>query len=77
MRLFLYIFIGMERLAYKPEGYKFWSWKGRKIHYVEQGDGLPVVLIHGFGASAFHWRFLTISQPFQVMAIAYVDERGA
>ncbi|XP_057951748.1 pheophytinase, chloroplastic [Malania oleifera] len=48
---------GMERLPFKPEGYNFWSWRGHKIHYVEQGEGLPIVLIHGFGASAFHWRY--------------------
>ncbi|KAF4355240.1 hypothetical protein F8388_013015, partial [Cannabis sativa] len=35
----------------------FWTWKGCKIHYVVQGEGSPVVLIHGFGASAYHWRF--------------------
>ncbi|KAF4355621.1 hypothetical protein F8388_013038, partial [Cannabis sativa] len=37
--------------------YNFWTWKGRKIHYVVQGEGSPVVLIHGFGASAYHWRY--------------------
>lgn len=48
---------GMERLPFKSEGYNFWTWKGHKIHYVEQGEGFPIVLIHGFGASAFHWRY--------------------
>ncbi|XP_044470487.1 pheophytinase, chloroplastic isoform X1 [Mangifera indica] len=48
---------GVERLQYKPEGYNYWTWKGHKIHYVVQGEGFPIVLIHGFGASAFHWRY--------------------
>ncbi|KAK2657165.1 hypothetical protein Ddye_010217 [Dipteronia dyeriana] len=48
---------GVERLPFKPEGYNFWTWQGHKIHYVVQGEGSPVVLIHGFGASAFHWRY--------------------
>ncbi|CDP02000.1 unnamed protein product [Coffea canephora] len=48
---------GLERLMYKPDGYNYWTWRGRKIHYVVEGEGLPVVLIHGFGASAFHWRY--------------------
>uniref|UniRef100_A0A1J3ITM9 Pheophytinase, chloroplastic n=1 Tax=Noccaea caerulescens TaxID=107243 RepID=A0A1J3ITM9_NOCCA len=48
---------GNDRLAYKPEGYNFWEWRGHKIHYVVQGEGLPLVLIHGFGASVFHWRY--------------------
>ncbi|GKD71192.1 pheophytinase, chloroplastic, partial [Tanacetum coccineum] len=48
---------GLERLPFKSEGYKFWTWRGHKIHYVEEGEGFPIVLIHGFGASAFHWRY--------------------
>lgn len=47
---------GLEILPFKPDGYNFWTWRGRRIHYVEQGAGQPIVLIHGFGASAFHWR---------------------
>ncbi|KAK7262874.1 hypothetical protein RJT34_30455 [Clitoria ternatea] len=48
---------GFERLPYKAEGYNYWTWRGHKIHYVVQGEGSPIVLIHGFGASAFHWRY--------------------
>uniref|UniRef100_A0A2P2KRL2 Uncharacterized protein MANES_02G095700 n=1 Tax=Rhizophora mucronata TaxID=61149 RepID=A0A2P2KRL2_RHIMU len=48
---------GVERLPFKPDGYNYWTWRGHKIHYVVQGEGFPIVLIHGFGASAFHWRY--------------------
>ncbi|CAN6452958.1 unnamed protein product [Victoria cruziana] len=48
---------GLEKLPFKPEGYNYWTWRGHKVHYVEQGEGDPIVLIHGFGASAFHWRY--------------------
>ncbi|XP_019154727.1 PREDICTED: pheophytinase, chloroplastic isoform X2 [Ipomoea nil] len=48
---------GLERLPFKPEGYNFWTWKGHRIHYVVEGEGIPIVLVHGFGASAFHWRY--------------------
>lgn len=48
---------GLEILPFKLEGYNYWTWKDRKIHYVVEGEGLPIVLIHGFGASAFHWRY--------------------
>ncbi|KAG8383346.1 hypothetical protein BUALT_Bualt04G0002900 [Buddleja alternifolia] len=48
---------GLEKLPYKPEGYNYWTWRDRKIHYVVEGEGSPIVLIHGFGASAFHWRY--------------------
>ncbi|KAF5736025.1 Alpha/beta-Hydrolases superfamily protein [Tripterygium wilfordii] len=48
---------GLERLPFKPDGYNFWTWRGHKIHYVVQGEGMPILLIHGFGASVFHWRY--------------------
>jgi len=34
----------------------FWTWKGYKIQYTVMGEGKPLVLIHGFGASIGHWR---------------------
>ncbi len=57
---------GRERLAYRPEGYSTWEWRhptatgaSHKINYVAAGDSGPiVVLIHGFGASAYHWRYV-------------------
>lgn len=59
MGLWVSLLLGSpERLPYKPEGYSFWTWRGHRIHYVERGEGTPIVLIHGFGASAFHWRFV-------------------
>ncbi|GAB2279598.1 hypothetical protein Dimus_014240 [Dionaea muscipula] len=48
---------GVERLPFKTDGYNFWTWRGHNIHYVVQGEGPSIVLIHGFGASAFHWRY--------------------
>ncbi|CAL9027105.1 unnamed protein product [Prunus brigantina] len=62
---------GVERLPFKPEGYNFWTWRGHKIHYVVQGEGPPVVLIHGFGASAFHWRYNIpeLAKKYKVYAI--------
>ncbi|XP_073311328.1 uncharacterized protein [Primulina huaijiensis] len=47
----------LEKLLFKPDGYNYWMWRGRKIHYVVEGEGFPIVLIHGFGASAYHWRY--------------------
>lgn len=55
---------GFDRLPYKAEGYNYWTWRGHKIHYVVQGEGSPVVLIHGFGASAFHWRLVFLFPHF-------------
>ena len=33
-----------------------WNWKGYKIQYTVMGEGSPLVLVHGFGASIGHWR---------------------
>ncbi|HEY9862548.1 MAG TPA: alpha/beta fold hydrolase [Candidatus Obscuribacterales bacterium] len=33
-----------------------WTWKGHQIQYTATGNGQPLVLIHGFGASIGHWR---------------------
>jgi len=57
---------------------KFFDSDGVKIHYVEQGQGEPVVLIHGFSANhALNWVAPGIvgklSKKFRVVAI---DNRG-
>lgn len=63
----------LDRLPFKSEGYSFWMWRGHRIHYVEQGEGegVPIVLIHGFGASAFHWRYNIpeLAKKYKVYAI--------
>lgn len=33
-----------------------WAWRGHQICYTVLGQGQPLVLIHGFGASIGHWR---------------------
>jgi pimeloyl-ACP methyl ester carboxylesterase len=35
---------------------QIWHWRGYQIQYAVQGEGKPLVLIHGFGASIGHWR---------------------
>lgn len=37
---------------------KIFDYDGVKINYYEAGQGPPVILVHGFGASAYAWRFL-------------------
>ncbi len=34
----------------------FWTWRGYQIPYTVMGEGQPLLLIHGFGASIGHWR---------------------
>lgn len=33
-----------------------WFWREHKIQYTCVGNGPPIVLVHGFGASIGHWR---------------------
>lgn len=33
-----------------------WQWRDHSIEYTVSGEGNPIVLIHGFGASIGHWR---------------------
>ena len=55
--------VDAERLPWNENGYQFWNWKNGEssynINYVEAGKSTnpPLVLIHGFGASAYHWRY--------------------
>lgn len=51
--------VDLPRMQWRPEGWRTWEWDGLKVNYVAEGEdkpGTPLVLIHGFGASAFHWR---------------------
>jgi pimeloyl-ACP methyl ester carboxylesterase len=48
-----------DELPWIEEGYNVWKWKGKHdINYIELGDKSKpaLVLIHGFGASSFHFR---------------------
>lgn len=33
-----------------------WMWQGNAIRYTVMGEGKPLLLLHGFGASLGHWR---------------------
>ncbi len=37
---------------------KTFDYQGIKINYYEAGQGPPVILLHGFGACAYSWRYL-------------------
>ncbi|XP_078447451.1 alpha/beta-Hydrolases superfamily protein [Wolffia australiana] len=47
-------------LAEIEEACTTWQWRGFNINFLVKGkvagDGLPVLLVHGFGASIPHWR---------------------
>ena len=47
-----------EPLRWSERPANTWGHNGRTVHYLAAGDesGQPFLLIHGFGASGFHWR---------------------
>ncbi|CAI5463850.1 unnamed protein product [Closterium sp. Yama58-4] len=51
----------LTRMVLQEGGYEQWEWQGNKVNYVVAGDvnsdATPVLLIHGFGASVYHWRY--------------------
>lgn len=53
---------GVERLKLLAEGWNVWKWQGHSINWTVAGTpatGKPaVLLIHGFGASVYHWRYV-------------------
>ncbi|MDJ1177423.1 alpha/beta fold hydrolase [Roseofilum sp. BLCC_M91] len=49
-----------------------WLWQNHRITYTVQGQGLPLVLLHGFGSCIGHWRknIPTLAQAgYQVFAL--------
>lgn len=50
-----------NKLPWIPSGYKTYTLpSGYKTNYVDLGNGnnkQPLLLIHGFGASCYHWRY--------------------
>lgn len=69
--------ISVDKLQWSPTGYKAWTWRGHKINYIDLGEGNalnnlpPLLLIHGFGASSYHWRYNipALSKDYHVYAI--------
>jgi pimeloyl-ACP methyl ester carboxylesterase len=50
----------------------YWQWRGFDICYTVQGEGKPLLLIHGFGATHAHWRNnipVLAAQGYRVYAI--------
>ena len=47
----------LQRLPWRPQGYREWVWRGHRINFVDEGAGEgkpPLLLVHGFGASVYH-----------------------
>ena len=65
-----------SKLPWVQSGYKSWNFQGHKVNYIDVGnDGdvkkPPLLLIHGFGASVYHWRYNipVLARDYHVYAI--------
>jgi pimeloyl-ACP methyl ester carboxylesterase len=59
---------------------KAWLWRNHKIEYTVFGQGQPLLLIHGFGASIGHWRnnIPILAKPgYQVFALDLLGFGGS
>ena len=71
--LFEFDYQNNDELPWMEDGYNTWKWKGmHDINYIELGDRSKpaLVLIHGFGASSFHFRYNlpVLAREFHVFA---------
>lgn len=50
---------------------RFVVWNGHPVYVEQQGEGEPVVLVHGFGSSSYEWREVapTLAGSFRVIAL--------
>ncbi len=55
----------------QPSSWHFVEVQGLNIHYFEQGQGQPLILLHGIGASLYIWRKLIpyLSKQFRVICV--------
>lgn len=57
-----------------------WQWQGHKIRYTVAGEGKPLLLIHGFGASIGHWQKnipVLAAESYRVFAIDLLGFGGS
>ncbi|GAB4228168.1 MAG: alpha/beta fold hydrolase [Stanieria sp.] len=57
-----------------------WTWQGHSIEYTVMGQGQPLLLIHGFGASIGHWQKnipVLAEQGYRVFAIDLLGFGGS
>lgn len=69
-------YMSENKLPWQENGYKSWKWGVHNINYVDVGrtdkySKPPLLLIHGFGASVYHWRYNipVLARDYHVYAI--------
>ncbi|WP_370046577.1 MULTISPECIES: alpha/beta fold hydrolase [Salipiger] len=61
--------------AYPPEG-RFLDVSGHRVHYVEKGNGPPLVLIHGASGNLRDWTYRAVDQLARRYRVIAFDRPG-
>lgn len=63
----------MSPSAWRAAGQMF-DWRGHRVFYREQGDGEPLLLLHGFPTSSWDWRHVwdELARHHHVIAFDYL-----
>jgi pimeloyl-ACP methyl ester carboxylesterase len=59
------------RQRYAPEPSRFMEVSGMQVHYRDQGQGMPVVLLHGMASSLHTWEAWadTLQQQYRIISV--------
>ena len=63
--------------AFLPPIGKFVEVDGAKLHYVEKGDGPPIVMIHGLGGNLLHYVGTVAEEIAKTNRVIIIDRPGA
>ncbi|WP_339847576.1 alpha/beta hydrolase [uncultured Halopseudomonas sp.] len=76
--LFLFtLFVAMRvRMGLPPEG-RFVTIMGNRMHYLEQGKGDPILMIHGLGGVAQNFSYSVMGQLAKTHRVIAIDRPGS
>ncbi|GGD01823.1 alpha/beta fold hydrolase [Halopseudomonas salina] len=76
--LFLFtLFVAMRvRMGLPPEG-RFVTIMGNRMHYLEQGKGQPILMIHGLGGVAQNFSYSVMGQMAKTHRVIAIDRPGS
>lgn len=61
---------------FSTENSRFLEWQGARLHYTDQGQGVPVILFHGYAGSFDNWKRLVQHFPLDQYRLIVPDLPG-
>ena len=75
LQLCAYVSVRLAERRYPPVG-KFLHVKGCRVHYIMEGSGPPLVLLHGAGGNLRDWTFRMVNQLKDKFTVIAFDRPG-